>query len=153
MHLSTCINCRVQVLLHEVFPAERYVLNILTEEVGQATYGEVHLLFKTDATKRDIIFGLIHAYIARVMLAGNGFKKMSWLWNKTQSNRRTSSNKVSDVNYVKRSQRILHGFEVIHTVQLCEGEAYSLCDQLINHPEWLIEEMHLEVRHARIHEA
>lgn len=136
-------------LLHEVFPTDQYIVNIVTESIEDKVYGEVFLLFKSHATKRDIILGLIHAYIARILLSENGYKTLSWL--QYQSTKTRTSPRISEMNYVRRSKRILQGLEVIPKIQLSENEADSLCDQLMNHPEWLIEEMHLETTNARIH--
>lgn len=167
---SPCFLLTSQRLL-EIFRDDLYVISIRKQS---KTTCEIHLLLKEKASKKDLLLGLIHAFIVRYSLKCRGYHDASKLkfmikFNRIQRQKVTEStydilvrtriliNKSS--NSIKNESE-LNPMNSINVDDIREGDnemdmkkkvsvGLSTVEKVLN-SQWLVEELLLETRHARL---
>jgi hypothetical protein len=128
----------------------------------------VHLLIKEHATKDDLLMGLIHAYTVRSVLKLEGYKVASNLnFLKKIGDNEKQSPQLFDI--LRESREMLHKNDSIidkdtfedHKKPHIDVDKYIIDNdrmptigdrtvrEIMNSP-WLVEELLLETRHARL---
>lgn len=157
----------------KLFRHEQYLISVLTShnQSLSSSYAEIHVLFKQSASKYDIIKALVHSYLIRSLLAREGYKSRRYYPFQV-------IDIISNINIIQQTLTVMNGsmnemchddctvyedyndskdktdgvrkeWEVFNLAISCEV-IHKLCEDLIHHKEWLLEEMHLETRKARI---
>ena len=157
--------------LLDIFRDDQYVISIREQSTSTC---EIHLLLKEKASKKDLLLGLIHAFIVRYSLKCRGFHEASKFRfmhqiNGTQRQKVTEStydilvrtrillNKSSD-NVQNESELNFINNMNIDVISQVDNEidvrkkvsvGLSTVEKVLN-SQWLVEELLLETRHARL---
>jgi hypothetical protein len=151
--------------LLEIFRHDQYIISIRKPSVSTC---EVYLLLKEKCTKQDLLLGLVHAFIVRFAMKSKGFQGASKL-DFLQHLNLNQSEKASESTYdiLVRTRDLLHrkadsvpvekgaAFEssssaavaIEREIELSVGQ--STVQQVLR-SQWLVEELLLETRHARL---
>ena len=157
--------------LLDIFRDDQYVISIRKQSSSTC---EIHLLLKEKASKKDLLLGLIHAFIVRYSLKCKGFHDASKFrfinqFNGIQRQKVTEStydilvrtriliNKSS--NSIKNENE-LNAINSINVDDIREGDnemdmkkkvsvGLSTVEKVLS-SQWLVEELLLETRHARL---
>ena len=120
---------------------------------------EVHLLLKEKCTKQDLLLGLVHAFIVRYAMKSKGFQGASKL-DISQHLNLKQNDKASESTYdiLVRTRSLLlrkaDSESSSGSTAVIEGESeltvgHSTVQQVLR-SQWLVEELLLETRHARL---
>ena len=157
--------------LLDIFRDDQYVISIRKQSSSTC---EIHLLLKEKASKKDLLLGLIHAFIVRYSLKCSGFHDTSKFRFMNQFNR-IQRQKVTESTYDilvrtrilinKSSESIQYDNELnsinkmnIDITSKGDGEndmkkrvsvGLTTVEKVLN-SQWLVEELLLETRHARL---
>lgn len=134
--LDSAIKCNYNMseLLH-LFKDDEYILTIIQDKAKNVA--EVHLLLKEKCTLRNLLKGLLHAYTVRHSLhADEGYNKKSVLSTHTRiCDYTTACDGRIDVLVKSKAITNTHSDVFINK---------------LNSSEWLVEELLLETRYARL---
>lgn len=132
----------------------------------------MHLLIKENATKDDLLMGLIHAYTVRSILKVDGYKGTSKLnfWEKMSNSKKQQLTESFDI--LRRARLILRkdnsetdrdrstfinqniGYTDVNSNNISDIDSESSIGNRtvreIMNSSWLVEELLLETRHARL---
>ena len=157
--------------LLDIFRDDQYVISIRKQSSSTC---EIHLLLKEKASKKDLLLGLIHAFIVRYSLKCKGFHDASNFRFMNRFNR-VQRQKVTESTYDilvrtrilinKSSESIQYDNELnsinkmnIDITSKGDGEndmkkrvsvGLTTVEKVLN-SQWLVEELLLETRHARL---
>jgi Vitamin B6 photo-protection and homoeostasis len=154
-------------MLLGLFREDKYILSVRGRPgaSGGNTAATIHLLLKENATKKDILLGLVHAYVVRAALLERGIVKApqnmsAVMWDfVVQRTKCSPDNKIctskGSTNPPKLDQTIIKDLLWSTHTQLYSGRpgvvpvGPQIVQEILDSP-WLVEELLLETRYARL---
>ena len=146
--------------LSTMFQDEQYIFNMHhykhthqknNRNVGLSPLPTAYLLLKENATKQDLLRGLIFDFVVRQLWSDSS--KITTATNNNNNVSDSSSTSFHDMWELLHRARALLSQPCINTHLLYDGHTVSLGERLINDimdSEWHVEELLLETRHARL---
>ena len=130
--------------------ADQYMLTARCKSTGSSKHAEVHLLLKEDARRVDILRGLVHSVVIRRMLKDEGYIPQplySVLMTPNQGQWEWRQDLLMQASAAAAPTGVVS--DIVDAFMLRDA-GHSSNSSFGPSRDWLIEELVLELRHARV---